>query len=170
MLAHRTIHVSIISALLIVVIAISFVAGFLLGKTHLDKQLIAQNQEEKAVLTQELQKFYPAVPETITRVNGAITDLLPDGFKMQANIQVRALPENGQPIYEQQTKTVKITPATKIFKLNPGGKIIAGQGMPVKNLSQSDLQIGQQVACQSATNLNLKALDTFDAQSVEVLF
>jgi len=170
MLTRKTLTVSMILAILILIISTAFVFGFLAGKIHLDKQLATENQTEKSALTQELEKFYPPLPEKITRLTGEIISIGDNSFQIKANVKLRRLPEEGQPMSEEQIKTVTVVAATKIFKIDTKGKIVAGQGAPLKNLSFSDLEVGQQVACESVDDFDLKNVDSFTAKSVEVVF
>lgn len=170
MLARKALNVSMILAVLILIISASFVTGFLLGKTHIDKQVVAENQTEKENLQKELEKFYPPVPEKLTSLNGQIVELGENSFKIKTTIRLRRLPEADQVTSEEKIKTVIIDEKTRIFKIDLKGKIVAGQGAPLKNLKFSDLKVGQQVACSSIEDVDLKTVDSFIAKSVELVF
>ncbi len=160
----KIISIFIVAVLIIVSSAIFYQSGKKAGQ----EESIKQSAEQIASLQQNLEAFFPPLPESLNNVLGKITKIESGAFYFEASYKVKRFPQTDGSEKQILTKKVKISPTTEIVKSDFEAPITEEMpGVPEIKLSLNNLQIGQQVYI--STKENILEKDEFIADRIQTM-
>jgi hypothetical protein len=155
--------------LIILSIALSFLVGFGIGnfyQRNIWQAKLSQLKSEHDTLNSQLERVFPALPEEIYNVFGAVLKVGDKYLEMEAQIQVSRFPLPEGKDFEKRNLKVYITDKTEIFWL--GTDPLSSSSGPIKKLlAFKDIKPGQQIFI--TTKEDIKTKQVVIATQIQVL-